>query len=161
MDEIAEQFGSKYTLLVHVTMNSAYWGLCWFDERIIELSPSLICYPPLVLTETIIHELTHYQYYAHGKRFYTLMEQNVHKLGLQHELYGWQDKGVRYPTSAIDIAKRIKKETINEFKNSSDSPTRQGLSGNPFSMEHRWNSQRIGSRLQLLPMSTFPRCRVL
>lgn len=114
LDEIAEQLGSKYTLLVHVTMDSTYWGLCWLDERIIELNPSLICYPPLVLTETIIHELTHYQYFAHGKRFYTLVEKNVQKLGLQHVLYGWQ--GVRYPASVLKITKQMKKETYDEIK---------------------------------------------
>ncbi len=41
LDEIAEQLGSKYTLLVHVTMVSTYWGRCWLDERIIELSHPL------------------------------------------------------------------------------------------------------------------------
>ena len=116
LDEIAECLESRYTLLVHVTMDSKYWGKCWYDERIIELNANLICYPPMLLTETIIHELTHYQYFAHGKRFYTLMEQNVHRLGLQHVLYGWQDKGVCYPISAINIAKQINKETMDKIK---------------------------------------------
>ena len=116
LDEIAEQLGSKYTLLVHVTMDAKYWGKCWYDERIIELNPCLICFPPIQLTETIIHELTHYQHAAHGKRFYTLMEKNVHKLNLQHVLYGWQVKPVRYPTSAYDIAHLVKKETLKEIE---------------------------------------------
>ena len=116
LDEIAEQLSSKYTLLAHLTMDAKYWGRCWYNERIIELNPNLICYPPLLLTETIIHELTHYQQVAHGKQFYTLMEQNVHKLGLQHVLYGWQTKPVRYPTSIYDITQLVKKETLKDIE---------------------------------------------
>ena len=116
LDDIADRLGSRYTLLVHVTMDAKYWGRCWYDERIIELNSNLICYPPLLLTETIIHELTHYQHAAHGKRFYTLMEQNVHKLGLQHALYGWQTKPVRYPTSAYDMAQLVNKESLKEIE---------------------------------------------
>ena len=116
LDEIAVQLGSRYTLMVHVTMDASYYGRCWYKEHIIELNPNLVCYPPILLVETIIHELTHYQYKGHGRRFYTLMERNVHKLELQHLLYGWTDKGILYPTSAIDLAKLVKKKTIDEIR---------------------------------------------
>lgn len=69
LDEIADKLGSKYTLMVHVTMNPTFLGRCWYDERIIELNPILICCHPLLLTKTIIHELTHYQCISHSSQF--------------------------------------------------------------------------------------------
>lgn len=115
MDEISVNLNSKYTLMVHVTMTELFWGRCWDNKQIIELNSTLICYPPMLLIETIIHELTHYQYAAHGKRFYELMEQNVNKLGLQDELYGWKERGILYPTSANKWVRMVKKKTKDEI----------------------------------------------
>lgn len=116
LDEISERLGSRYTLLVHVTMDASYMGMCCIDERIIKLNPFLICCHPLLLTEVIIHELTHYQYAAHGKRFYELMEKNVHRLGMQDVFYGWQERGIRYPTSSWKLVQLVKEETMDEIR---------------------------------------------
>lgn len=116
-DEIAGKLGSLHTLMVHVSMDSSYYGMCWYNEYIIELNACLVCHPPQLLTKTIIHELTHYECRGHGNRFYTLMEQNVHKLGLQHTLYGWQKKPLQYPTSAFDLARKVKKQTQRDIEN--------------------------------------------
>ena len=116
LDDIADRLGSRYTLLVHVTMDASYMGMCCIDERIIKLNPFLICCHPLLLTEVIIHELTHYQYAAHGKRFYELMEKNVHRLGMQDVFYGWQDRGIRYPTSSWKLVQLVKEETMDEIR---------------------------------------------
>ena len=143
LDELAGQLESRYTLMVHVTMDTSYYGRCWYNEHIIELNPNLICYPPVLLTETIIHELTHYQCKGHGIRFYTQMEKNVHKLNLQHVLYGWQQKPVRYPTSVFDITRLVKKKTqkeIEEFFRISYRPTKK-----------RWMPIPNGAALDLQP----------
>ena len=116
LDEISERLGSRYTLLVHVTMDASYMGMCCINERIIKLNPFLICCHPLLLTEVIIHELTHYQYAAHGKRFYELMEKNVHRLGMQDVFYGWQERGIRYPTSSWKLVQLVKEETMDEIR---------------------------------------------
>lgn len=99
------------------------------------------------MTETIIHELTHYQYKGHGIRFYTLMEKNVHKLKLQHVLYGWQQKPVRYPTSAFDFTRLVKKKTqkeIEEFFRISYRPAKKRWipipNGAPLDLQPNWNT---------------------
>lgn len=147
LDEIAAQLESRYTLLVHISMDNSYYGMCWYDDYIIELNACLVCYPSILLTETIIHELTHYQCRGHSNRFYTLMEQNVHKLGLQQVLYGWQEKPLRYPISAHDIAGMVKKVTqkeIERFFRVSYRPSKKKFSpipnGAPLDLRQNWNS---------------------
>ena len=88
-----------------IISNSSYLGQCHTDQSTIELDVSLICFHPIVLTEVIIHELTHYKYPHHKKSFYDEMERNVRKLSLENILYGRDNRGGnssrKYPTSIL------------------------------------------------------------
>ena len=83
-------------------VNDWYWGKngTYKEKRIIALNPILICYNPCILSNTIIHELTHFVEYNHKRVFYDLLEQNVIKCGLQKELHGRENNSVgKFPTS--------------------------------------------------------------
>ena len=83
-------------------VNDGYCGLngTYKEKRIIALNPILICYNPCILSDTIIHELTHFVEYNHKRVFYDLLEQNVIKCGLQKELHGRENNSVgKFPTS--------------------------------------------------------------
>lgn len=90
LDEVNEVLGYPKTMLVNVSDDSSFWGRCWKEYGIIELDICLICAPPLVLTEVIIHELTHYEHDGHKKTFYDSLVSNIGKMGLSDKLYGYK-----------------------------------------------------------------------
>ena len=103
LDQISDSLGVKRTNTLILSSSSSYLGRCHTDKSTIELDVALICFPPIVLTEVIIHELTHYAYPHHKKSFFDAMEKNVKKLGLEHILYGRDNirgnSSRKYPTS--------------------------------------------------------------
>lgn len=92
LDEISAILEAPYTMLVNVSKSGRFWGRCGIGLRIIELHVALICLHPLVLTEVIIHELTHYEEIEHNQNFYNCMIKNIKKMGLQKQLYGYSSK---------------------------------------------------------------------
>lgn len=98
LDEISEKLGCPKTVLVNVSRSVRFGGCCWTEGRIIELNVILICLHPSALTETIIHELTHYEHGDHSKKFYACMAKYIEKLGLtqQIEQYRKQEKKKNY-----------------------------------------------------------------
>ena len=113
----AEQLGYAHFLddaELHIINERYFLGFNgWYEgKRIIALDISLICYNPLVLTEVIIHELTHFKEDNHKRVFYDLLEVNVGKCGLQKELYGRKEGRVAYfPTSIMKWHNEIDYET--------------------------------------------------
>ena len=100
-------------------VNDWYCGLngTYKEKRIIALNPILICYNPCILSDTIIHELTHFVEYNHKRVFYDLLEQNVIKCGLQKELHGRENNSVgKFPTSINIWKNEIDDEGYKQIK---------------------------------------------
>lgn len=98
VDKYATMLDIRRMTKVIISRNSRYWRRCFCSFNVIELDVSLICYHPLVLTEVVIHELTHYKYHNHKPEFYLGMEKYVQILGLQDKLYAFTNRG-KFPTS--------------------------------------------------------------
>lgn len=101
VDKYAAMLGIRRETKVVLSRSSRYMGRCWYSLNIIELDARLICDHPLILAETIIHELTHYKYHNHKLEFYLGMEKYVRILGLQDKLYGFTSEG-KFPASIDD-----------------------------------------------------------
>lgn len=59
---------------IRVRKMKTRWGVCNYKDNIITLNITLINYPYECLDYVIVHELSHYIYHDHSKKFWSLVE---------------------------------------------------------------------------------------